>query len=95
MGYTRQSLWGKCLAVQRDSKLSVDQKLEKQKMLSDEIAKEVKADSRLKESDKKGMLDSIQNYMNDWTTMHDLIYEKPQAEKPSPKTSPKKNGTKK
>lgn len=69
----------KCQAIQHDKKLSMDQKLEKQGVLSKELSKEIQNDPHLKSEEKKTMIDSITGYMDDWTKMHDLIkdaYEK-------------------
>ncbi len=63
----------KCQAIQRDSKLSMDDKLEKQKILGKEMAKEIQNDPNLKPEEKKLMEASIKNYMDEWTKMFDLI----------------------
>lgn len=65
----------KCVAIQQDPKLSNEQKLDKQRALSNEIAKEVQNDTNLKAEDKKKMLDSIKNYLNDWQKIHKSIQE--------------------
>lgn len=63
----------KCQAVQRDTKLSMDQKLEKQNALSKELAKQIQNDSQLKPEDKKSMVESLNKYNEDWTQMHNLL----------------------
>lgn len=62
-----------CLNIQRDSNLTVDQQLEKQKALSDKMIKEVESDTHLSEADKRQMVDSIHSYMHDWKTIQDLV----------------------
>jgi len=63
----------KCQAIQHDSKLDIDQKLEKQKELCKEMGKEIESDANLKSEEKKMMLASITNYMDEWMKMHDLM----------------------
>jgi hypothetical protein len=63
----------KCVAIQQDVKLSLDQKLEKQKSLSKEMIKEIESDSHLKHEDKAIMLKSINSYIDDWSKMHDML----------------------
>lgn len=61
-----------CVKIQHDPKLSIDQKLEKQKVLSNKMTKEIEADPHLSADDKRQMIDSIHNYMDEWKIMHDL-----------------------
>ncbi len=68
-----RSFGEKCIAVQHDSNLSADQKLEKQKVLCKEMTQEIQGDSDLKDDDKKRMVDSIKNYMDDWEKMHHAL----------------------
>ena len=77
----------KCQVIQRDSALSMDQKLEKQKVLGQKMAKEIQDDPHLKPEEKKLMVASITNYMDDWTKMHELI--KNTVPEPQKKTSKK------
>lgn len=63
----------KCVKIQQDPKLSIDDKLKKQRALGTEMAKEIQADAHLKESDKQEMVTSIHNYMDEWESLHDLI----------------------
>jgi hypothetical protein len=70
----------KCVEIQKDSQLSIDQKLEKQRVVGNEMAKEIQADSHLKDEDKRQMIDSINNYMDEWKVMHDLIQKGPSTE---------------
>jgi hypothetical protein len=71
----------KCVAVQQDAKLSLDQKLEKQKSLSKEMIKEIQKDSHLKDEEKATMIKSIDSYINDWSKMHDILQNVPQEQK--------------
>lgn len=71
---SRAKVFGeKCIAIQQDSKLSTQQKLSKQQELSNELTQEVQSDPHLKNEDKKRMLESIKNYMDDWRKIHDRI----------------------
>lgn len=63
----------KCQAIQHDPKLNLDQKLEKQKALGVQMGKEIEADTGLKKEEKKLMVASINNYMDEWSKMHDLM----------------------
>lgn len=63
----------KCVDIQRDSKLTLDQKLAKQKSLSQEMTKQIQNDTHLEENDKKVMIESIDSYLKDWTKLHDTI----------------------
>ncbi len=63
----------KCVAIQHDQQLSADQKLQKQKSLSEEMAKEIQNDLHLSEEDKTTMLNSITSYIEDWSKMHDAL----------------------
>ncbi len=67
----------KCVEIQKESTLNIDQKLEKQKALGKEMAKEIQADPHLKDEDKQQMIHSINNYMDEWKTMHDVIHKEP------------------
>lgn len=62
-----------CVKIQQDSKLSLDQKLEKQKVLGNKMAKEIETDPHLNKDDKRQMVESIRSYMHEWETMHDII----------------------
>lgn len=70
----------KCMAIQNDPKLNANQKLEKQKSLSTEMAKEIQEDKHLNSEDKKMMLTSIKNYQDEWKKMNDFI-QNPSAKK--------------
>jgi hypothetical protein len=59
-----------CVEIQRNSELSVDQKLEKQRALANKMAKEVEKDTHLAEKDKHQMVTSIHNYMDEWETLY-------------------------
>lgn len=80
-----------CVKIQTDSKLHIDQKLEKQRVLGEKMAKEIQADSHLSEDDKDQMIDSINSYMEEWKALHDsirqqgLVEEKPAEEKAAKK----------
>lgn len=63
----------KCQAIQRDGKLSMDQKLEKQNALSKELSMRIQKDSHLKPEEKKEMVDSLKKYNEDWLKMHNLL----------------------
>ena len=63
----------KCVEVQHDPKLNLDQKLKKQDTLCNEMKQEIQNDSFLSKEDKKIMIDSINNYMNDWKKMHEAL----------------------
>lgn len=71
----------KCVAIQQDPKLSADQKLEKQKAICNEVAKEIKADGVLKEEEKQSMIESIQEYMSGWSTIYDALHPKEEKSK--------------
>lgn len=79
----------KCVEIQHDPKLSIDQKLEKQKSLGKEMAQEIQADTYLADEHKHNMIKSIQSYLDDWTKMHDMILNRdsnsPDLEKKSKK----------
>lgn len=62
-----------CAAIQHETKLDFDQKLKKQKSLSDQLAKEIREDQYLSDADKQGMLASIESYMADWVKMYEVI----------------------
>lgn len=85
----------KCQAVQRDSKLSMDQKLEKQKVLGEKMAKEIKDDPDLKPEEKKLMVLSITNYLEEWTKMHELIKKTAAESQKKPSAEPQKKQSKK
>ena len=68
----------KCQAIQHDPKLDLDQKLEKQKALGQQMGKEIEADPNLKKEEKHLMIASINNYMDEWSKMHDLMKKVPE-----------------
>jgi transposase len=76
-----------CVAIQHDPKLNVDKKLEKQRVLGNDMAKEIESDPYLKKEDKKQMIASINNYMDEWETVHDLIQK---TRSKAPEKNPKK-----
>ena len=84
----------KCQTIQRDANLSMDEKLEKQKLLSKEMAKEIHDDPNLKPEEKKLMEASIKNYIDEWTKMFDLI-KKTATDKKSTAADTKKKAPKK
>jgi hypothetical protein len=78
----------KCVAIQHDSKLDIEQKLEKQKSLAKEMAKDIQEDPYLTVEDKRIMINSIKDYIDDWTKMHDILKqgsEEGMTEKPKKK----------
>lgn len=75
----------KCVAIQHDPKLSTDQKLDKQRALSNEISKEVQNDSNLKAEDKKRMLESIKTYLADWQKIYDSMQKDEANQQKAPK----------
>lgn len=77
----------KCQAIQHDPKLDLDQKLEKQKALGQQMGKEIQADPNLKKEEKQLMIASINNYMDEWSKMHDLMKKVPEksGQKPAKK----------
>lgn len=77
----------KCQAIQHDPKLSLDEKLEKQKILGQQMGKEIEGDTHLKKEEKQLMIASINNYMDEWSKMHDLMKN---ATKPEQKKAGKK-----
>jgi hypothetical protein len=70
----------KCLDIQHNSKLSLEQKLEKQRVLSEEMAKEIQNDPHLQNEDKTTMINSIKNYMDDWTKIHETLQSSSNSE---------------
>lgn len=73
---TRARTFGeKCVAIQQDHKLSLDQKMEKQKQIGKELSKEIQSDFRLGEKDKERMQHSIDNYLHNWETLHRTFLE--------------------
>lgn len=64
-----------CVKIQQDSKLSLDKKLEKQRILGDEMVKTIKQDAYLTEEDKSQMVKSIHNYIEEWKAVHDVLKE--------------------
>jgi ADP-glucose pyrophosphorylase len=64
-----------CVKIQQNSKLDLDQKLQKQKELSDKMAKEIQEDSHLAEDEKRQMIASIDNYLGEWKALHDQIQQ--------------------
>lgn len=74
----------KCVAIQHDIKLTLDQKLEKQQSLSKEMIKEIHNDPYLKSEDKTVMEKSINSYIEDWTKMHNILQTIP-ADQPEMK----------
>lgn len=70
-----RSFGEECVKIQQDSKLSIDQKLEKQKTLSNRMIKEIEVSSDLSNDDKQQMIESIHHYMHEWKTMHDLAQQ--------------------
>lgn len=69
----------KCLAIQRDSKLSNEQKLNKQKELCQTMLKQIEADSSLSSEDKKKMTNSINRYIQDWSKMYNILQSSTQT----------------
>ena len=63
----------KCQAIQSDAKLSVDQKLERQRVLAEKMSKEIEADQHLKKEEKKLMFVSIESYMKEWSKIYDMM----------------------
>lgn len=72
-----------CVSIQHDTKLTIDQKLEKQKALGDKMAKEINLDANLPKEDKHQMIESIQSYMHEWQSMHDMSQQSESKEGPS------------
>jgi len=66
-----------CVEIQKDPKLTVDQKFEKQKVLSENIVKKIKHDFHLEEEAKNQMIESINNYMNQWQSIDNVIQKDP------------------
>lgn len=64
-----------CLVIQKDSKISHDEKWEKQNVLAKKMASEIKNDGYLKEEDKRQMIDSINNYMDEWKVLYDTLHK--------------------
>lgn len=62
-----------CSKIQQDAKLSQDKKFEKQKKLANEMAKEIRDAPDLSESDKNQMVKSIENYIQEWTVVHEML----------------------
>jgi hypothetical protein len=65
----------KCLGIQQDHKLTEQQKLEKQRAFSKELAKEIENDEKLSSKDKKQMLSSIGEYLKEWQEIYLLVKE--------------------
>lgn len=76
----------KCVTIQHDSKLDIEQKLEKQKALSKEMIKEIQDDSHLSDEDKNVMIKSIKSYIEDWSKMHDILEAGPSSQASSKKS---------
>jgi hypothetical protein len=64
-----------CVAIQQDPKLDISQKLEKQRTLGNKMAKEIQDDSHLSAEDKRQMVTSINNYLDEWEALHDQIQQ--------------------
>lgn len=71
----------KCQVIQKDAKLNEDQKLDKQKHLAEQLAKEIKEDTHLNKEDREKMLNSIKNYMTDWEKIYGVIKNMTQGKK--------------
>lgn len=63
----------KCVVIQKDAKISHEEKLKRQDVLAKEMEKEIHGDTHLKEVDKKQMLQSIHSYMDEWKTIHHAL----------------------
>lgn len=72
-----------CVSIQHDTKLTIDQKLAKQKELGDKMAKEINLDTHLTAEDKRQMIASIQSYMHEWQSMHDMVQQGTNKERTS------------
>jgi hypothetical protein len=70
-----RSFGEKCLGIQQDHKLTEQQKLEKQRAFSKELAKDIENDNKLSAKDKKQMLESISNYLKEWQDIYQLVQE--------------------
>jgi uncharacterized FAD-dependent dehydrogenase len=74
-----------CVAIQQDSKLDIAQKLKKQRELGNKMAKEIQDDAHLSAADKRQMVASINNYLDEWDSMYE-----PKMKGSSSETSAKK-----
>ena len=63
----------KCLKVQQDATLDIDQIFNKLQTLSNDMIKEIKEDKYLEKRDKDQMISSIHTYMEERKEMHDVI----------------------
>lgn len=62
-----------CITIQHDKILTLEQKLEKQHSLAKEMTKEIQNDADLKSEEKKAMIESLNNYIEEWTAMQKKI----------------------
>ena len=81
-----RKLGEECVSIQQDTKFTIDQKLEKQKTLGDKMAEEINLDAHLSAEDKYQMIESIQNYMHEWQSMHDMARQDGNKENASKNT---------
>lgn len=65
----------KCVEIQHDSNLSLEQRLDKQKKLSEELSNQIQNDSNLNAEEKKAMITSVKSYMDDWTKMFQVMQQ--------------------
>ena len=65
--------------IQHDTALSAEQKVEKQKELGDALSKQIEEDQSLKPEEKKQMIDSTNNYTQEWNFIHDSLAKEEKA----------------
>lgn len=62
-----------CVKIDKETQLSLDQKLEKRKKLAHDIKKEIESDASLGQEDKHQMLHAIDSYLEDWELLHQAM----------------------
>lgn len=62
-----------CLKIQKDSKISLDERLKKQKVLAQKIIKKIEEDAYLSSTDKSKMIESIENYMSESVEVNNVL----------------------
>lgn len=62
-----------CIKIQRNQSLCIDEKLAAQSKLTGALVEKIKSDPDLTDKDKQEMAASVENYMNEWKKLGELL----------------------
>ncbi len=62
-----------CVKIQQEKSLNIHEKLEKQKAISEKMAKQISSDPHLSDEDKKQMIQSIHSYLDECKAMNETL----------------------